>query len=201
MNENEKGRENKLRRREERRGEENVRGVCEIRSYRLDARRAVVAWDGDFAALGVVGVHAVIVVLAASNAEAVLSGLDLLNVEATLVGTGEDAERLRGDTIVSLSGRVELTALVGGVQTAQMRGVDAAGDLANLVLVRGSKGDISGVGEEVGGETALVGIIVASLVCAVCLGAGALGNANVGVSAEGCDEAHVLERVDFDNVI
>jgi len=69
----------------------------------LDARRAVVTWNGDFASFRVKSVDTIIVVFAASNAEAVLCWFDLLNVESALVIAGENTERLRGNTVISLS--------------------------------------------------------------------------------------------------
>jgi len=55
-----------------------------------------------------------------------------------------------------------------------MRSVDAPGDLADLIVIDRSVFDIARVAEEVGGQLALIGIIVSGLRCAVRLGPGSL---------------------------
>jgi len=105
----------------------------------LGAGRAVLAWDSDQATFGIIGVDAIIVVLATPNAEPILRRLDLLNVEATLVCSWEDTEGIRGNTVVSLAGRIELTTLIRRIQATEVRGVDTSGDLVDLVLVRGTR--------------------------------------------------------------
>lgn len=168
---------------------------------RLLARLAVVARNSNLAALGVIRVRAVRVVDAAADAETVLGGLDLLHVESTDVVSREDAERLRRYTIVSLPAGVELTALVTGVQAAEVRGVDAPGDLADGAAGGTGVRLVLRIGEEVGGELALVREVVAGFGSAVGLGTGALSDADISVRIARCDEAHILEGVDLDDIV
>lgn len=171
------------------------------RDTRLAARRAVVSRNSDGASGGVVCVVAVSVVLAASDAEAVLGRLDQLDIESTVIVAWKDTEGLGRDAIISLSRRIELTSLIGRVEAAKMRCIDAAGDLTDLVHARSAPLCVSRIGEEVDWETPLVSRIVSCLVRAVSFRASPFGHTDVGMGVQRCNHAHVRERVDFDDVI
>jgi hypothetical protein len=162
---------------------------------------AVVTRDGNLAAFGVVRVWAIAVVDTAADAHPVVCRLDLLNVESSDVVSREDTERLRRDTIVTLSAGVKLAALVRGVQTAQVASVDAPSDLTDHTARGTCVLYVLRVGEPIGGELTLVGVVVSRLGSAIGLGAATFGNADVGVRVEGSDETHIRQAVDLDDVV
>jgi len=124
----------------------------------------------------------------------------LLYVEASNIVPRENAEGIGWHAVVALSARVELATLVLGIQTAEVGGTYAARDLTDITATGPLVLDVLGIGEEIGGELALVSIIVTSRGGAVCLCAGALGDADIGVGVQRSNQTHVRKRVDLDDV-
>jgi len=146
-------------------------------------------------------VRAIAVVDTAADAHPVVGGLDLLNVESSDVVSREDTEGLRRDTIVTLSAGVELATLIRRVQTAQVASIDAPSDLTDHAARRTVVLDVLRVGEPIGGELTLVGIVVARLGSAIGLGTATFGNADVSVGVKGSNKTHIRQAVDLDDVV
>jgi len=146
-------------------------------------------------------VRAIRVDSAAADAHPVLGGLNLLNVEAAHVVPRQNAERVCWDTVAALSAGIELAALVGGVETAQVRCIDAASDLADVTTGGTLVLDVFGVSKPIGWKLALVRIIIASLGSAVSFRAGALRDTDISVGILGRDETHISQRIDLDDIV
>jgi len=140
------------------------------------------------------------VILAAPYAESVLGRFDLLDVEPAFAISIQEAERLRGHTIVPLSTRVKLAAFIGGVKSTQMARANAARNLMDLPTT-GTADDVPRVAEEIGRKPALVRLVVARLVGAVSLRAAPLCDADVGIRVERRDETHIVQPEDGDDVV